>query len=130
MADRYLHAFTTLYREKAKWTIASISMLTRDPDQRYPVGAYTDPDGRGLVTVMENNVYDSATQINHIRWYYRIEGQSEETTAALDLRMFFPQDIEALLHYNDFDLCSRYSDYDETPFTSRSSRQLIVCTPK
>jgi len=107
----------------------SLSLLARNPDQRYPVASYTDPDGRGTVTITENNVYDTATQINHIRWYYRREGQADETTAKLDLRMLFPQEIETLLAGNGFDLCAHYGDYDETPFTSRSSRQLIVCTP-
>lgn len=108
----------------------SLSLLTRNPDQRYPVGSYIDPDGRGTVTISENNVYDTATQINHIQWYYRTEGRTGETTANLDLRMLFPQEIEALLESNGFDLCAHYGDYDETPFTSRSIRQLIVCTSR
>jgi SAM-dependent methyltransferase len=106
----------------------SLAMLTRDAERCYPVGSYPDPEGRGLVSITENNVYDTATQINHIRWYYSIEGHSEETTATLDLRMLFPQEIEALLYANGFNLRARYGDYDETPFTSPSSRQLIVCT--
>jgi RimJ/RimL family protein N-acetyltransferase/SAM-dependent methyltransferase len=108
----------------------SLAMLTRDPSRCYLVGTYPDPDGHGSVTVTENNVYDNAAQINHLRWYYRIEGHSEETTAQLDLRMLFPQEIEALLHYNGFDLCARYGDYDGSAFTSLSARQLIVCTPR
>jgi SAM-dependent methyltransferase len=107
----------------------SLALLTRDPNQRYSVGTYPDPDGRGKVTVTETNLYDAVSQINHIRWYYRIEGDLQETTATLNLRMYFPQEIEALLHFSGFDLCARYGDYEETPFSGRSSRQLIVCTP-
>jgi SAM-dependent methyltransferase len=106
----------------------SLTLLTRDPNQRYPIGAYADPDGRGLVTITESNIYNSVTQINHIQWYYRIESRPEETTAILDLRMLYPQEIEALLHYNGFTLHTRYGDYNETPFMPQSSRQLIVCT--
>ena len=106
----------------------SLTMLTRDPSQRYPVGAYADPDGRGIVTVTENNIYNAATQINHIHWYYRLEGQQEETRAELNLRMVFPQEIEALLQYNGYRLTAKYGDYDETPFAAQSSRQLVVCT--
>ncbi len=108
----------------------SLALLTRVPDQRHLVGAYPDPDGRGMMRVTESSVYDAATQINHIHWHYRIEGQSEETTATFDLRMCFPQEIEALLHYNGFDMRAKYGDDDETPFTGQSSRQLIVCIPK
>ena len=105
----------------------SLIMLMRDPSQRYPVGAYADPDGRGTITVTENNVYDAATQINHIHWHYRLEGQ-QEISAELNLRMVFPQEMEALLHYNGFRLAAKYDDYDETPFAAQSSRQLVVCT--
>lgn len=108
----------------------SLALLTRNPAERCPVGAYSDPDGGALVTVTENSVYDSATQINHIRWFYRSDDQAEETTAALDMRMIFPQEIEALLHYNGFDVRAVCGDYNAAPFTTRSSRQLIVCTPR
>src|SRR6185369_16132509 len=108
----------------------SLSLLMRDPGQRYRVGEYADPDGRGIITVTENNVYNPATQINHICWYYQVEGQSEETAAHLDLRMYYPQEMDALLFYNGFDVRAKYADYDEMPFTSKSSRQLIVCTPR
>ena len=105
----------------------SLTMLTRDPSQRYRVGTYPDPDGRGTIVVTEHNVYDAATQINHIHWHYHIERVQEEISAELNLRMFFPQEIAALLHYNGFRMIANCGDYDDTPFTSSSSRQLITC---
>ncbi len=107
----------------------ALPMLMRDPNSTYHVGVYPDPDGHNSVTITENNTYDAASQINHIHWTYHRDGQSEQAQADLNLRMYYPQEIDALLHYNGFDLRAKYGDYDETPFKGDSSRQLIVCTP-
>ncbi len=45
----------------------------------------------------------------------------------LNLRMFFPQEINALLHYNGFDIEQKYGDNERAPFTDSSRRQIIVC---
>ncbi|MFH1010790.1 MAG: class I SAM-dependent methyltransferase, partial [bacterium] len=101
--------------------------LTRDPTERFPVAEYPDPDGKGQLVVTESNIYDTANQINHIRWFYKFENQAEEHVEELNMRIFFPQELDALLHYNGFAIDAKYGDYDETPFESTSLRQLIVC---
>jgi hypothetical protein len=55
-----------------------LNILTRNPKKRYPIAKYPDPDGRGRVVVTENNVYDKATQINRIKWYFRIGKRKRE----------------------------------------------------
>ena len=79
-----------------------LDILIRDPSKRYPVTEYPDPDGRGKVVITENNVYDKDTQINRVKWYYRIGDRTEETIAELNMRIFFPQELDLLLHYNGF----------------------------
>jgi SAM-dependent methyltransferase len=106
---------------------ARFDYLTRNPSERFPVAEYPDPNGNGQVVVTESNVYDTASQINHIKWYYRFENQPDEHVEELNMRIFFPQELDALLHYNGFVIDAKYGDYDETPFESRSLRQLIVC---
>ncbi len=100
--------------------------LVRDLAKCYPVAEYPDPDGRGQVMVTENNVYDAAHQINHVKWHYRI-GEQAEVVEDLDMRIFFPQELDALLHYNRFAVEAKFGSYDETPFESSSVRQLTVC---
>ena len=101
-----------------------LDILTRDPSRRYPGREYPDPDGKGTVVITENNVYDMATQINHIKWYYRIG--NKETVKKLNMRIFFPQELDALLYCNGFDIEAKFGNYDETSFTSASPKQLIV----
>jgi len=105
-----------------------LDILMRDPTKRYPVAQYPDPDGRGMVTVTENNVYDAAQQINRIRWYYKI-GQTEERVVENNMRILFPQELDGLLLYCGFAIEAKFGNYDETPFESTSPKQLIVCYP-
>jgi SAM-dependent methyltransferase len=105
----------------------SLRVLTRDPAQSFPVGRYDDPGGDGLVTVTETNRYDAATQVNHITWHYQWENKSDIVHVPLDLRMFYPEEIDALLTYNGFFIDQRFGDYEENPFRSDSPKQLIVC---
>lgn len=104
-----------------------LRLLTRAPDARGLWARYPDPDGAGEVVVSESNVYDDAAQVNHIRLHYRLPDGSERTER-LDMRMYFPQELDALLHYNGFRIDSKYGDYSLKPFGPASKRQLLVCT--
>ena len=101
-----------------------LDILFRDASERYPVAEYPDPDGAGTVTVTENNVYDAASQVNHIKWYYRVGKGGEELVADLDMRIFFPQELDALLRSGGFTVEAKYGDFDESPFTSTSPKQI------
>lgn len=105
-------------------------ILMRDSTRRYPVVSYSDPDGRGTITVTESNVYDAAEQMNRITWYYRVDEADEERIVSFALRMLFPQELDALLLYNGFSIEAKYGTYDETPFVSASPKQLVVCLSK
>jgi SAM-dependent methyltransferase len=110
---------------------SSVKLLARDSDHRYGVGEYKDQDGGGCrVFVTEEVRYDAATQINHIRWFFRNEGDEDEAVLSFDMRQFFPQEIDALLWYNGFLIEHKYGSYDEKEFSDDSPKQLIVCRPK
>jgi len=106
-----------------------LDILMRDPTRRYPVAEYPDPDGRGTVTITENNVYDRASQINRIKCYYDVSDGKEAFVVENNMRIFFPQELDALLSYNGFTVDAKFGDYDETPFESSSPKQLVVCRP-
>jgi SAM-dependent methyltransferase len=108
----------------------SLNILTRDPSLRYPVGEYPDPDGRGAVVITESNVYDPATQINYIKWYFKIGQSPDETVEELNLRILYPQEFDALLKYNGFSIEAKYGDYARNPFASGSPKQIVVCTAR
>jgi len=99
--------------------------LIRDPDKRYSVAKYPDPDGKRTVTITENNIYDTAAQINRIKWYYKVG--REKKVVENNMRIFFPQELDALLIYNGFTIEHKFGNYDEAPFNSESPNQLIIC---
>ncbi len=104
-----------------------LDCLMRDPLACFPVAEYTDPDRKGRVVVMESNAYDRATQINHIKWFYRIENQPEEHIEDLNMRIFFPQELDVLLKFHGFEIDKKFGDFNETPFDSDSEKQVVVC---
>jgi ubiquinone/menaquinone biosynthesis C-methylase UbiE len=106
--------------------VPAMGILMRDQSKRYPVAEYPDPDGKGTVTITESNVYDSAAQMNRIKWYYSVGG-GKEFIKENNMRMFFPQELDALLKYNGFVIENKFGDYGEAHFSSDSGKQLVVC---
>ncbi len=104
-----------------------LQVFTRDPNQRHPVGEYEDPLGRGLVVVTESHAYDRALQVNNITWYCSFHDTGEEIVKPLPLRMFFPQELDSLLRHNGFEIIAKYGGFDQSPFSSESDRQILVC---
>ena len=73
---------------------------------------YTTPDG-GQLVVTEQQQYDPITQIQHYRCPHQWllpGGQHLEKTLRTALRYVFPQEMEALLFYNGFQILSRYGN--------------------
>lgn len=79
--------------------------------------------------VTENNVYDSASQINRIKWYYKIESEEKERVVENNMRILFPQELGGLLRHSGFVIEKKFGDYNEAPFESGSPKQLVVCHP-
>lgn len=102
-----------------------LDILTRNPSKHYPVTEYPDPDGKGNVVITENNIYDAPTQINRIKWYYKIGSQAEEVVEEMNMRIFYPQELDALLYYNGFIIEEKFGDYNMDTFMSSSKKQLI-----
>ncbi|MEO8606311.1 MAG: class I SAM-dependent methyltransferase [Chloroflexota bacterium] len=90
---------------------------------------YTMPDGRRLVAT-ETQHYDAITQIQHYtfhnQWFHP-DGQHVEKTDYTALRYVFPQEMEALLYYNGFQIRACYGDWQQTPLTADSRSMIYVC---
>ena len=106
----------------------SLALLTRDPNARFPAGEFLHPDTGEPVVVTEAAAYDSATQISHLRWFWRF-ADGHETVSDLPMRVYFPQELDALLTLAGFVIEEKYGGYDLSPFTGTSQKQLIVARP-
>ena len=101
-------------------------MLARDGNDVYTLGEYDDPDGKGRIVVRETHRYDAATQVNYAIWRYTNRDTQASWEFPFSLRMFYPQEINALLRYNGFAIENKFGWYDESPYVDGSPRQLIV----
>ena len=95
--------------------------------EREPYAEYDDPDGRGRVVVTCDYRYERDTQIKRIKTYHRFAGVDEEVTGRLDMRMYFPQELDALLEYNGLEIVHKWGGLDERPFDADSELQVVVC---
>jgi SAM-dependent methyltransferase len=104
-----------------------LDILNRPPGARFPHAEFADPDGRGPIIITQTGWYDRAAQINHLTLSYQLPGGAREIDEPLDMRVYFPQEVDALLRCNGLAIEHKYGDYDETPFATASPKQLIVC---
>ncbi|MBZ0315065.1 MAG: class I SAM-dependent methyltransferase [Anaerolineae bacterium] len=91
--------------------------------------SYVNPQGQ-TVTVSGTDHYDSIRQVRTetaMRRWTEVNGQRHELIAPLQQRLFFPQELEALLHYNGFTILERYGDYDRQPLAEEHRLMIFVC---
>ena len=80
--------------------------------------------------VTEQQHYDPMTQIQHYTrhlTFLQPGGKREEKTLRVALRYVFPQEMEALLFYNGFQVRSRYGNWQQDPLTATSPSMIYVC---
>ncbi len=88
----------------------------------------SDSAGRE-VRITRTQAYDHVAQILHWTTYRRWHVGAEEQTriARTALRYTFPQELDALLHYNGFSVIRRYGDWDLEPLSADSKSIIVVC---
>lgn len=91
--------------------------------------SFTTPHGEE-VHVSGFQQYDALNQITTetaIRRWTDASGQEKVRVAPLKLRHFFPQELEALVHYNGFKVVEAYGDSDFSPLNANSPHIFYVC---
>jgi hypothetical protein len=94
---------------------------------RHPVAEYADPERGERIVVTSEAAYDSAAQINHVKYHYQNEASRSEVVLSFDMRQFFPQELDMLLAHAGFLIEEKYGERDESCFTADSPRQLVIC---
>lgn len=89
------------------------------------IATYTTIDGRKVV-IKQTMQYETKTQINRIEWHYYINDHFD-SIQNLDMRMFFPQELDCYLELNGFNIIHKFGNFEEEIFTNHSEKQLFVC---
>ncbi len=105
--------------------VPKLAILNRDPSRRYPFSRYTDDDTRQEIQVTQSYRYEADTQIARMVHYRE---DSDEVVGGLNLRMYFPQELDALLKYNGMKVREKFGNWDRDSFGPDSRHQLCFCT--
>jgi SAM-dependent methyltransferase len=102
--------------------------LAVNPAREQRVVDYVDTaHGGRRVTMFETNAYDAALQINRVTWLYRNDAGELIDRDELDMRVYFPRELDALLQLTGFEVVRKLGGYDGRPFEARRSKQLLIC---
>jgi SAM-dependent methyltransferase len=104
----------------------SITILARNSQKRNPLHEYEDPDGGERITLEENSVYDDAAQVNRIKWYFSRAGAKDFRVDALDMRCFFPQELDLLMEAHGFGIEAKFGSFERKEFASGDPKQIVV----
>ncbi len=96
-----------------------------------PWFTYLDDEGRE-VRVSGTQTYDPLRQVKvetACRRWHDARGREVVRRVPLALRCLFPQEMEALLHYNGLAVVDRFGDPEFGPLTAESRWMVFVCRP-
>ncbi|MEZ4299696.1 MAG: class I SAM-dependent methyltransferase [Polyangiaceae bacterium] len=108
--------------------------LSRDPARafRTPPFLYPKPDAPGgavRVKYAERFDYDKLRQVLFVAMEFT-PPTGDPWMTPLAHRQFYPAELEALLHYNGFDILTQHGDFDASPLTGQSSTLIVRARPR
>lgn len=106
--------------------VPNLKLLLRDADEEYLLDEYDSPEGHGRVRVMARSRYQTTSQIMKTTTIRRVAGQPD-VVGSLDLKMYFPRELEALLRCNGLAIAARYGGHARDAFDESSRFQILVC---
>ncbi len=96
----------------------------------HPDGQVYRTAGGGRLVTQEEQFYDTMTQIQHYTTtmrFFEPDGAETVKTLRVALRYVYPQEMEALLHYNGFRIREAYGDWQQSPLTAASPAMIMLC---
>jgi ubiquinone/menaquinone biosynthesis C-methylase UbiE len=103
----------------------SIRYIVESENGREKIAEYETQDGRKVV-IHQTMKYENDTQINRIQWQFVINNKIH-SSEALDMRIFYPKELDSYIETNQFKIIQKYGDYDRSGFVADSPKQLLVC---
>lgn len=103
----------------------NIQFIVEGEKEQKEIANYITDDGRAVL-IKQKMRYENKTQINRIEWRYFINDEFN-SIQNLDMRMFFPQELDSYLERIGFDIIHKFGDFDEQIFNDNSEKQIFVC---
>lgn len=106
----------------------------RNPARPYHAPRFRYPGEGGrpgpMIRYSERFDYDRLRQVMFVAMEFAPTDGSEAWMTPLAHRQFYPQELEALLHYNGFTITESYGDFFRSPLVSSSRTLLLHCRPQ
>ena len=104
--------------------------LARPPSRPFHAPRFRHPTAGVMVKNRERFDYDPVRQVLFVSMEFEPEDDPEAAwMTPLAHRQFFPQEWEALLHYNGFDVEGRFGDFAGGPLTRESDTMVWHARP-
>lgn len=119
--------------------VLDVSMPQPEELARHPARAYSAPrfrypgkDGAPgpMVRYTERFDYDKVRQVLFVAMEFTPSDGSEPWMTPLAHRQFYPQELEALFHYNGFVITEQFGDFFRSPLVSSSHHMVLHCRPR
>lgn len=103
----------------------NIKFIVNGEQKEKEIAKYSTSDGRDIL-IKETMTYENKSQVNRIKWHYYIDGRFD-SVQNLDMRLFFPQELDYYLQENGFRIINKFGDFDEKEFQDESEKQIFIC---
>ena len=103
----------------------NIKFMVESENKQREIANYTTEDGRDIL-IKETMHYENKSQINRIEWHYFIN-EEFDSIQNLNMRMFFPQELDSYLEWNGFNIIHKFGGFEEEAFNDGSDKQIFVC---
>jgi SAM-dependent methyltransferase len=104
--------------------------MVRDPNRAYVCPRFRYPGTGEMIHYTERFDYDQARQILFVSMEFAPEGRTKDAwVTPLAHRQFFPQELEALLHYNGFSIEEAWGDYKGGKLDRYSEVMALLARP-
>ncbi|WP_299246785.1 class I SAM-dependent methyltransferase [uncultured Aquimarina sp.] len=103
----------------------SIQYIVDGEKEQKEIAVYVTKDGR-KVSIKQKMRYENKSQINRIEWHYYINDKFD-SIQKLDMRLYFPQELDSYLERNGFTIIHKFGDFKEEEFNNSSEKQIFVC---
>jgi len=104
-----------------------VAILARDGTKRTHEREYEDPDGKGMIVLEQTMVYDDASQVSRMQWYFSRGEEKDFRVEDLHMRCFFPEELDVLVRSLGFTIEEKFGNFEGTPFASGAVKQVVVC---
>lgn len=108
-----------------------LDYFQRSPYKRFEGVTFTHPTLGTRYTYSEQSAWDPVSQINQMWFHYDkadADGPGpEHYVVQLSHRYYYPQELQALLHYAGFEVLYALGDFDGGRLTPESDSMVLLC---